>query len=386
MMQITGFKVGTFHNRYLGTPLVFGKMKSCHFNPLVEKIACFFNSWSVHTLTYAGRLELLKAVIQGVESFWIQHFPIPSGIINKINAMCRKFLWAGSKPKVAWNRLCTPKDEGGLGLRDCYTWNLATMYKILWDIHSNKNSLWIKWIHVYYLRGKDVWSWNCSKAYHPIFKKIHQLRNKIIEDSGSMNQAKQKLNSWYKNGKFCTSAAYDGMRIKYEKNPWMSLIWRNYIPPKFSFILWLALRDKLNTKDHWLTTVEDPNCIFCKRAPETISHIFFQCCFVKAVWFRIRRWLLIRRSMITLLSSIKWIKKDWRGANIHSKAVVLSFATSVYIIWITRNRIMFSGSSSTTVETVKMIKTLVLSNFHALYPNEYMCLFFVNENIDVDGP
>lgn len=191
--------------------------------------------------------------------------------------------------------------------------------------------------------------WTSSKDDHPIFKKIHQLRNRLIELTGSLNQAKQKMNSWYKNGKFCSSDVYDWMRIKYEKKPWMSLIWRNYIPPKFSFILWLALRDKLNTKDHWLTQVEDTKCIFCKTVPESISHIYFQCSFVKAAWYKIRRWLNIQRSMTTLLSSIKWIKKDLRGANIHNKAVVLAFAATVYIIWITRNKIMFSGSSASTV-------------------------------------
>lgn len=104
---------------YLGSPLVHGKLKSCHFNPLIEKIANFMNSWASHSLSYAGRLELLNSIIQGVESFWIQHFPVPISIIDKIDSLCRRFLWAGSKPKVAWADICTPKNEGGLGLRDC---------------------------------------------------------------------------------------------------------------------------------------------------------------------------------------------------------------------------------------------------------------------------
>lgn len=114
MLQITGFTKGAFPVRYLGTPLVYDKLKNCHFNHLVEKIAKFFNDWSVNSLSYAGRLELLKSVIQGIESFWIQHFPIPSGVLDMINKLCRTFLWAGLKPKVAWTSICTPKDEGGL--------------------------------------------------------------------------------------------------------------------------------------------------------------------------------------------------------------------------------------------------------------------------------
>lgn len=159
MLQYTGFLVGAFPILYSGYPLVYGKLKTCHLNPLLDKINNFINAWSAHTLSYAGRLELLKAVIQGVESFWLQNFPIPVTVINKINSMCRTFLWGGAKPKEAWLNICTPKSEGGHGLKNYKIWNKATLFKTLWDIHSNKSCLWIKWIHVYYLRGRDIWLW-----------------------------------------------------------------------------------------------------------------------------------------------------------------------------------------------------------------------------------
>lgn len=235
------------------------------------------------------------------------------------------------------------------------------LFKILWDIHSKKSNLWIKWIHAYYHRGRDVWLWFHSKDDHPLFKKLQLLRDKLITDTGSLHHAKQKLNSWNKNGKFCTSLVYDWMRIKIDKKPWMSLIWRSYIAPKFSFILWLAMRGKLNTKDHWLVEAQDNKCDFCKTVPETISHLYFNCSFVKAIWY---------------LSFVKRIKKDLGGAYIHSKAVTLAFAATVYTVWISRNRILFSGGSITTLEIVKMIKTLVMSIIHVISPSDNVCLLF----------
>lgn len=103
MLQITRFSAGSFPIKYLGTPLVYGKAKVCHFSPLIERIANFLKSWNTHSLFYAGRLELLKTVIQGVESFWLQTFPIPSTVIDNISKLCRNFLWAGAKPK--WHGL-----------------------------------------------------------------------------------------------------------------------------------------------------------------------------------------------------------------------------------------------------------------------------------------
>lgn len=114
---------------------------------------------------------MLQAVIQGIESFWIQNFPIPSTVIETISRMCRKFLWAGAKPKVAWTDICTPKDEGGLGLKDCKTWNKAMLFRILWDIHSMKNNLWIKWIHVFYLLEVAIYGHGITAEMIPHFLK-----------------------------------------------------------------------------------------------------------------------------------------------------------------------------------------------------------------------
>jgi hypothetical protein len=41
------------------------------------------------------------------------------------------FLWCGqavkARAKVAWERVCTPKREGGLGIKKLETWNQASM-------------------------------------------------------------------------------------------------------------------------------------------------------------------------------------------------------------------------------------------------------------------
>lgn len=48
-------------------------------------------------------------------------------------------------------------------------------------------------------------------------------------------------------------------------------------------------------------------------------------------------WLSINRAMNTLSSAVKWIKIDYRGALIKSKAILLTFAAMVYAVWRARN-------------------------------------------------
>lgn len=72
--------------------------------------------------------------------------------------------------------------------------------------------------------------------------------------------------------------------------------------------------------DRWLSDAEDNRCCFCKCVPESISHLYFRCTFVKSIWNRVRNWLNIHRSMTTLQSTVKWIKKDFGGALVHRKS------------------------------------------------------------------
>lgn len=104
---------------------------------------------------FAGRLELIAAVVQGIEGFWLHAFPMPKTVLEKINKLCRDFLWAGGHAKVAWKDICMPKSEGGLGLRNNSVCNAAIIMKILWDIHANKDSLRIKWVHVAFILEEE---------------------------------------------------------------------------------------------------------------------------------------------------------------------------------------------------------------------------------------
>ncbi|KAL0292884.1 UNVERIFIED_CONTAM: hypothetical protein Sradi_6968100 [Sesamum radiatum] len=70
------------------------------------------------------------------------------GILKVIEGKMRKFLWQGPSgrgtAKVAWEQICKPKDEGGLGIRSTLASNQALMLKHLWRILQNDGtSIWL---------------------------------------------------------------------------------------------------------------------------------------------------------------------------------------------------------------------------------------------------
>ncbi|VFQ73367.1 unnamed protein product [Cuscuta campestris] len=158
ILNVVQFPVGKLPVRYLGLPLTSQRASERDFAPLIAKVEQNIHRWNSKTLSRVGKVELIKSVIQGIQSFWLQAFSVHKSVLNRITTICRTFLWGSKFLKVAWSDICKPTEEGGLGLRDSYTWNQAFLVKNLWNIASRKDTLWVKWVHSVYLRGREILS------------------------------------------------------------------------------------------------------------------------------------------------------------------------------------------------------------------------------------
>lgn len=62
---IFGFQKGHAPFNYLGVPIFMGKPNAVHLCPITDKAINRLASWKV-SLLFAGRVELVKSVIQGM--------------------------------------------------------------------------------------------------------------------------------------------------------------------------------------------------------------------------------------------------------------------------------------------------------------------------------
>lgn len=76
IQQLTGFSPGIFPFRYLGVPLLSSRLNVCHYAPLIAQITCLMQGWNRKSLSYAGKVDLIRAVIQGIANFWMGVFPL----------------------------------------------------------------------------------------------------------------------------------------------------------------------------------------------------------------------------------------------------------------------------------------------------------------------
>ncbi|GJY24379.1 hypothetical protein Tco_0398037 [Tanacetum coccineum] len=162
ILNIMPFSEGKLPVKYLGVPLISSRLLNKDCKILVEKARNRIEDWKNKSLSFAGRLQLCKSVISSMQVYWASVLVIPKGIICDIQQLIRCFLWCNGeykrgKAKVAWEDICLPKHEGGLGLCNLEVFNRALMTTHIWNIVSNRESLWVRWIHTYKLRGGTLW-------------------------------------------------------------------------------------------------------------------------------------------------------------------------------------------------------------------------------------
>ncbi|KAJ0935111.1 putative RNA-directed DNA polymerase [Helianthus annuus] len=162
ILSIMPFQEGALPVRYLGVPLISSKLSYKDCKVLVEKMEKKIDNWTTKSLSFAGRLQLVNSVLSAMHIYWATVFLLPARIVTDLEKRMRDFLWSGNyhktvKPKVAWKVVCLPKDEGGLGIRSISAVNKALLSSHVWSILSNRNSLWVRWVHAYKLKGRSFW-------------------------------------------------------------------------------------------------------------------------------------------------------------------------------------------------------------------------------------
>ena len=118
--------------RYLGVPLIFGRLRQVDCEELKAKILKKVQHWHTKALSYAGRIQLIIAVLISIQRYWSRIFILPKQVIKDIDSILRKFFWSGpdlakKTGHVAWVDVCMPKKEGGLGIPNIHVCNKANM-------------------------------------------------------------------------------------------------------------------------------------------------------------------------------------------------------------------------------------------------------------------
>ncbi|XP_074265996.1 uncharacterized protein LOC141588452 [Silene latifolia] len=201
-------------------------------------------------------------------------FILPSGVIARIEAICRNFLWDGGTdymrtPLVGWSKICKPKSEGGLDLKDDLVWNKAALGKLLWWIYAKADHLLVKWVSHTYLKAQD---------------------------------------------------------------------WKCYVPTEDTscFLAWIYFHKGLNTNEKLKSfgLDIDTTCLICGDGTETLEHLFFTCNYSQRIISEVEQWM----GFILPRDDMNDWRMDIPGSQDKKDTINGIINAMMYSIWHQRNR------------------------------------------------
>lgn len=96
ILSISGMSEGKLPFKYLGVPLSSQKLSVMQCQPLVKNILQKINCWATKFLSYVGRLQLIKSVLLGIQTYWSQIFVLPQKVLKLVQQACRVSVdWKG---------------------------------------------------------------------------------------------------------------------------------------------------------------------------------------------------------------------------------------------------------------------------------------------------
>ena len=120
--------------KYLGIPIDLGTTKREIGNQIIDRLQSRLQTWKGKLLSPAGKLTLIKSVMQAMPIYSMSIHRLPKDACNRIDRIIRDFWWGNTVEvrklhTIAWDIICKPKEIGGVGIRKSEQFNQAILAK-----------------------------------------------------------------------------------------------------------------------------------------------------------------------------------------------------------------------------------------------------------------
>lgn len=185
---------------YLGMPLFPSRSKNKTYGFTLDRITAKVEGWKSKMLSYAGRATLVKSVLSATPAYALAVTQLPENLCNKLDQKVRAFWWGHTKKRSlcikSWNKICTPKQAGGLGFRKMKDNNKALISKLAWQMAANEDKLWVRQFQRKYCSRQDFMHVEKNTSDSPMWKGILDSRELVEKGACYIVGNGKSINIW----------------------------------------------------------------------------------------------------------------------------------------------------------------------------------------------
>ena len=162
---LLGITSTTDLGRYLGVPVIHGRVTTSTFQDVITRVDKRLAGWKTKCLSLAGRTTLIQSTIAAIPAYVMQSAKLPCSLCDTLDKKIRRFLWGGTAMErkthlVSWNKIIKEKAQGGLGIRSMRQLNSAFLMKLGWRVKTEPSALWVRILKEKYSRGRELEGFN----------------------------------------------------------------------------------------------------------------------------------------------------------------------------------------------------------------------------------
>ncbi|KAH7568757.1 hypothetical protein JRO89_XS06G0045300 [Xanthoceras sorbifolium] len=269
--------------------------------------------------------------------------------LGKLDKVNRNFLWGHTVNRktvhlVNWGTVCTPKGNGGLGIKSTKLMNQSLLAKAGWRILQGEKGVWSQLLICKYLNNANLLIPSgdksvCSSTWKGIKFGTKLLSSGINWRIGNSNSVHFWIDVWASDcGSLVNHASVvlnDTLLSEKVKDYVWNFIWKLKLSPKVLTFLWSILHGKILTNDHRRTRclTTDSSCPRCCSGLESIDHLLRGWRYSVGIWNQVSAGF----SSATTFSDnfISWIYTNLKNtASLVGDAPwYVVFALTIWYIW-----------------------------------------------------
>uniref|UniRef100_A0A803Q247 Reverse transcriptase n=1 Tax=Cannabis sativa TaxID=3483 RepID=A0A803Q247_CANSA len=236
--------------KYLGNPFFVSARKREDFNFIKTKVLNRLEGWKAKCLSQAGRLTLIKSVLQNIPCYTMSAIRLPVSLCKESDSIVARFWWKGYMnvalvAKLAWNILVQSDRPWvkALSAKYCSTFEF-------WEV---RQSFTYGTTHAFsavsdlFMSNSRVWDENLIRQCFTSEVANAILRIRPLSDEGDRVfwKASNKGNFSVKNAYWLSQ----NNRFHPERESWRSL-WKLKIHPRQKLLIWKILSNYLPLKSN----------------------------------------------------------------------------------------------------------------------------------------
>ena len=97
------FQIGNLPLNYLGIPMSVSRLPKVSWQVILDKFRVKVNHWTHHRLSFVGRVQLIKSVVQAFPIYRGMLQVAPMGFLKELDSVVRQFLWMGCLETSKWS-------------------------------------------------------------------------------------------------------------------------------------------------------------------------------------------------------------------------------------------------------------------------------------------